>query len=260
MAIKAPRKTKSANNNNNDSSTKKRVREPKDSISRKKEVLEILQQRSELKAKSPKQKELMNLIADSKKQVIIVSGPAGCGKTLVTLSECLYLLMGDTNKFEEMLIFKSVTPLKGEEVGYLPGDINEKMKYFLMSYFIQMEKLVGKAKLEKMIEKEFLKLIPLAFIRGVSMSPNQIIIVDEFQNISIDNAKTILTRMEDGAKLICLGDIKQQDSKGKNGLAFLVDKFKDIDDKIGVLEFTDDEIVRNPLITKILNVFETNGY
>lgn len=273
MAIRTPRKTKESTTNksskkasksnlkdefyanNNEGSSK-----TNGGVSRKKEVLDLLRPRGEVKAKSEKQTELMGLISNKNKQIIIVSGPAGCGKTLVTLSEALYLLMDESNKFEEISIFKSVTPLKGEEVGFLPGDITEKMKFFLMSYFIQIEKLIGKARLEKLIEKEFLKLVPLGFIRGVSMDNKQIIIVDEFQNISIENAKTILTRMEEGAKLICLGDIRQQDSRGKNGLSFLVEHFKDVDNKIAVLEFNDSEIVRNPLITKILNVFEEKGF
>ncbi len=266
--IRTPRKPKESNSKVNKKTTKASFNnfdnsEPSNSktaLTRKKEVLDLLRPRGEVKPKSAKQGELMGLIANKDKQIIIVSGPAGCGKTLVTLSEALYLLMDESNKFEEISIFKSVTPLKGEEVGFLPGDITEKMRFFLMSYFIQIEKLIGKARLDKLIEKEFLKLVPLGYIRGVSMSNKQIIIVDEFQNISIENAKTILTRIEEGAKLICLGDIRQQDSRGKNGLSFLVEHFKDIDDKIVVLEFNDSEIVRNPLITKILNVFENNNY
>jgi phosphate starvation-inducible PhoH-like protein len=273
MAIRTPRKTKESNNKVSKKTTKASLNNfdssetfnntnnnNKSAITRKKEVLDLLQPRGEIKPKTDKQKELMGLIKDNDKQIIIVSGPAGCGKTLVTLSEALYLLMNESNKFEEISIFKSVTPLKGEEVGFLPGDITEKMRFFLLSYFIQIEKLIGKPRLEKLIEKEFLKLVPLGYIRGVSMSNKQIIIVDEFQNISIENAKTILTRIEEGAKLICLGDIRQQDSRGKNGLSFLVEHFKEIDNKIAVLEFNDSEVVRNPLISKILNVFEEKGF
>ncbi len=168
--------------------------------------------------------------------------------------------MSDFNGYNELLIFKSVTTLKGEEIGHLPGDTKEKMQFFLLSYFIQIEKLIGRANMEKLIDQDFVRIIPLGFIRGISISPNQIVIVDEFQNISIENAKTILTRMEEGSKLICIGDINQQDSRGKNnGLRFLVDHFKNLDSKIGVLEFDDSDIVRNPLITKILKVFDEKG-
>lgn len=207
------------------------------------------------KPKNDKQKELISLIQDKNIEIIVVSGSAGTGKTFITISECLNQLKNSQNDFNELIIFKSVTSLKGEDIGYLPGDTKEKMQFFLLSYFIQIEKLIGKANMEKLITQDFIKIIPLGFIRGVSISNNQIVIVDEFQNISIDNAKTILTRIEEGSKLICIGDIEQKDSKGDNSLKFLVENLKGIDSKIAVLEFTENEIVRNPLITKILKIF-----
>jgi len=205
--------------------------------------------------KNQKQKDLISLIKNKNIELLIVSGSAGTGKTFITLSECLNLLKDTNNSFNELIIFKSVTTLKGEDIGYLPGDTKEKMHFFLLSYFIQIEKLIGKFNMEKLLLQDFIKIIPLGFIRGISISSNQIVIVDEFQNISVDNAKTILTRMEEGSKLICLGDIEQKDSKGQNGLKFLVDNLKDIDNKISIIEFDDNDIVRNPLITKILKVF-----
>jgi PhoH-like ATPase len=207
------------------------------------------------KPKNDKQKQLISLIQDKNIEIIVVSGSAGTGKTFITISECLNQLRNTQNDFNELIIFKSVTTLKGEDIGHLPGDTKEKMQFFLLSYFIQIEKLIGRANMEKLITQDFIKIIPLGFIRGVSISNNQIVIVDEFQNISIDNAKTILTRIEEGSKLICIGDIEQKDSKGENSLKFLVENLKGIDDKIAVLEFTENEIVRNPLITKILKIF-----
>jgi predicted ribonuclease YlaK len=226
-----------------------------DPESKKKKLQQLISGRKHIKSKNPRQEKLIKLIHDKNIELIIVAGAPGTGKTFVTLSECLNLLMNDFNSFNELLIFKSVTILKGEEIGFLPGDTKEKMQFFLLSYFIQIEKLIGRANMEKLIDQEFVKIIPLGFIRGVSITPNQIIIVDEFQNISVENVKTILTRMEEGSKLICLGDIEQQDSKGQNGLKFLVEHFKEIDSKIAVLEFEESDIVRNPLITKILKVF-----
>ena len=231
-------------------------RQLSESESKKKNLQLIINGKKNPKPKNLKQSKLMELISDKNKELIIVAGSPGTGKTFITLSECMNLLMNDANPYNELLIFKSVTTLKGEEIGHLPGDSNEKLKFFLLSYFIQIEKLIGKGNMEKLIDQDFVKIIPLGFIRGVSIAENQIIIVDEFQNISIDNAKTILTRMEEGSKLICLGDIHQQDSRGQNGLKFLVEHFKDVDDKIAVIEFDDADIVRNPLITKILKVFD----
>lgn len=218
-------------------------------------LFSLLNERKALKPKNDKQKDLIKTIKDKNIEIIVVGGSAGCGKTIVTLSECLNLLLDSKSNFNQLHIFKSVTTLKGEEIGYLPGDIDDKMKYFLLSYFNQVEKLIGKNNLEKLVAQDFIKIVPLGFIRGLSMTPNQIVIVDEMQNISIENTKTILTRMEEGGKLILMGDCEQQDSKGSNGLKFLLEKFKGVDEKIQVLEFNDLDIVRNPLITKILKVF-----
>ena len=97
--------------------------------------------------------------------------------------------------------------------------------------------------------------MPIAYMRGINLDKS-IIIIDEAQNISQDNIRTIMTRLGKDSKMIFLGDERQKDSKGGNGLTFLMDHFADIEE-IGCVQFTKADVVRNPLVAKIERVFDS---
>jgi len=205
-----------------------------------------------VKCKTENQKALVNAIKE--KEVIICSGPAGTGKTYLACAEALKLIKRYA-KYKKIVIVKSVTTLKNEEIGFLKGGLREKMEPFMFSFVHNFEKLVGQAITSRLRELKTIEELPIAYMRGINLD-RSIIIIDEAQNISQDNIRTIMTRLGKDSKMIFLGDERQQDSRGHNGLTFLMDHFQDIEE-IGCVQFNKSDVVRNPLIAKIERVFDS---
>ena len=205
-----------------------------------------------VKCKTENQKALVNAIKE--KEVIICSGPAGTGKTYLACAEALKLIKRYA-KYKKIVIVKSVTTLKNEEIGFLKGGLREKMEPFMFSFVHNFEKLVGQAITSRLRELKTIEELPIAYMRGINLD-RSIIIIDEAQNISQENIRTIMTRLGRDSKMIFLGDERQQDSKGHNGLTFLMDHFQDIEE-IGCVQFNKSDVVRNPLIAKIERVFDS---
>jgi phosphate starvation-inducible PhoH-like protein len=156
-------------------------------------------------------------------------------------------------------LVKSVTTLPDEELGFLKGDLTEKLEPFMMSYNGNLKKLIGDRQLEEMYKSGLIEVLPLAYIRGLSID-DSIVIVDETQNISGDIFKSIVTRIGDNSKYIFMGDIEQIDKKDKSTscLQTVMGIFKD-SEYIGTVEFTEDDCVRNPIIPKILEKLKQFG-
>ena len=205
-----------------------------------------------VKCKTENQKALVNAIKE--KEVIICSGPAGTGKTYLACAEALKLIKRYA-KYKKIVIVKSVTTLKNEEIGFFKGGLREKMEPFMFSFVHNFEKLVGQAITSRLRELKTIEELPIAYMRGINLD-RSIIIIDEAQNISQENIRTIMTRLGKDSKMIFLGDERQQDSKGHNGLTFLMDHFQDIEE-IGCVQFNKSDVVRNPLIAKIERVFDS---
>lgn len=209
-----------------------------------------------IKAKNDKQKDLINSIRNN--EITICAGPAGTGKSFCAIAYALSLLRKRENKYKRIYLVKSVTTLKNEEIGHLPGDIKDKYEPFLWSYYINIEKIIESKTLKQLMNEEIIKPFPLAYMRGASLD-NSIILLDEAQNVTIDNSRTFLTRIGSNSKLIILGDTNQIDMKNRkeSSLKFLMEIFKDTP-KIGVInmEDKDTENVRNPLIDIIEDKFK----
>ena len=205
-----------------------------------------------VKCKTENQKLLVNSIKE--KEITICSGPAGTGKTYLACAEALKLIKR-YKKYKKIVIVKSVTTLKNEEIGFLKGGLREKLEPFMFSFIHNFEKMVGQAITSKLRELKVIEEMPIAYMRGINLDKS-IIIVDEAQNISTENMRTIMTRLGKDSKMIFLGDERQQDSKGHNGLTFLMDHFQDMEE-IGCVQFNKTDVVRNPLIAKIERVFDS---
>jgi phosphate starvation-inducible PhoH-like protein len=150
-----------------------------------------------------------------------------------------------------------VVQLKDEEVGHLPGDLADKLGPIMESFTDNFRKLIGKSRMLKLIELGMIEILPIAFARGRSID-NSIIIIDEAQNISMDNIRTLMTRIGSNSKMVILGDIKQKDIKNKknSSLETILRKFNDAED-FGCVELRDPEdVVRNPIIKKIEDIFD----
>lgn len=204
--------------------------------------------------KNDKQIELVNSIKT--KEVTFVTGASGCGKTYVSLATALNLL---DNKYKRIVLIKSVTPLPGEDIGYIPGDFLEKMAPFLYSFTGNIDKLCGFKASEELIRKNLIEVQPLAFIRGINID-NAIVILDEAQNLSNHIFKSVITRIGTDSKYIVLGDVEQIDRKVKDTscLQKMVDIFRD-SDFIGTVEFGPEDCVRNPIIPRILDKLREKG-
>ena len=188
--------------------------------------------------------------------VTICTGPAGTGKSYVACIQALNELKNNEN-IKKIVLVKSVTTLKSEEIGFLKGTMEEKMEPFMYSFVGNFEKIIGKGLYEKLKTGDYIEILPIAYLRGVNID-NAIVIIDEVQNISIDNIRTILTRLGENSKMVFLGDVKQIDSKNKydSALSFLMKHFKDVNN-IGTVEYSKDDIVRHPLVKVIEDIFDS---
>lgn len=221
----------------------------------KSEIDKILKDNIKIVAKNESQKLLIKSIKEN--EITICNGPAGTGKTFIAIGIALNLLKNPENSYKAIYLVKSVTTLKNEELGFLKGNLKEKIEPFMWSFFINFEKLIEKSTLNMLLDAEIIKPFPLAYMRGASLD-DCIIIGDEFQNVSLDNSRTQMTRIGSNCKLIILGDENQIDMKNKHESSLRkIIKLFDSTPKIGTITMSEkDTNVRNPLITEIENKFK----
>jgi phosphate starvation-inducible PhoH-like protein len=210
--------------------------------------------RLSIKPQSQNQKKLLDSIRD--KEITICSGSPGVGKTFLSCAEALNILK-TSDTIDKIVIIKSVTTLPSEQIGYVKGSVEDKMEGIIYSFTNNFEKLIGKDKTSKLMELGVIQTLPIAFLRGINID-SAIVICDEVQNITIPNIRTIMTRLGKNSKMVFLGDVNQVDIRDKkeSALQFLINNFNDIDE-IGIVELTIDDIVRNPLIKKIEDKFNS---
>lgn len=209
-----------------------------------------------LSAKNDSQKRLLKSIKEN--QITICNGVAGSGKTLCSVYMALSLLKEQSNFYQKILLVKSVTTLKNEELGFLKGDLKEKVQPYMESFKTNAKKLFNiTSNVDALFESSIVHFVPLAYIRGNTFD-NAIIILDETQNVSVDNARTLLTRIGENSKIICLGDMTQIDLKNKleSSLSILLDIFKDTEDVGTIIMDENDENCRNPIIKMIDKKFK----
>ena len=166
-------------------------------------------------------------------QLIALTGKAGTGKTLLALASALH----QEKKFNQILLARPIVPLANRDMGFLPGDVKEKILPYMQPLFDNLSVIKNQFKaqskeymqIEEMLKAEKLVLSPLAYIRGRSLS-NSFFIVDEAQNLTPHEIKTIITRAGEGTKMVFTGDIHQIDSPyldmKSNGLSYLADRMK----------------------------------
>jgi phosphate starvation-inducible PhoH-like protein len=217
------------------------------------DILSII--KIDIKYKNETQKKLSLSIKNN--DVTICTGVAGTGKTFIAVSEAIKLLKSNLG-YKKIVIIKSVTTLKSEEIGFLKGSLQEKMEPFIYSFIHNFEKIIGKQNTIMLRELEYIETLPIAYLRGINID-DSIILVDEIQNISHDNIKTILTRLGSNSKIILLGDIEQIDIKNKkeSSISKLVNKIKKHPSNgVEIIEFTKEDIVRHRLTGYFIDLFK----
>ena len=189
--------------------------------------------------------------------VTFCAGPAGTGKSFISLYYALKQLADKNNTIDGIILCRPLIPIDNESIGYLPGDVAEKVDPYMMAYWQNIEKLIGKMISRVLIDSEVIQVVPLAFFRGITLD-NKVIIYDEAQNSTPTAMKSFLTRLGDSSKMIIMGDVNQSDRKGKSGLVDAIERLIELPE-VGASEFKKSDIVRHNLISKILEKYEKDG-
>lgn len=217
-------------------------------------IQKILGKKLRIKCKNSKQKDFTRMIADM--EIVVAAGPPGTGKSFLSIGKAIELLQNKTNNYERLLIVKPAVEVE-ENLGFLPGDLKEKLAPYLASSIDIVDKLVGKPNREKLEDAGIIQIEPLGFIRGKTID-NSIVVIEETQNISPSQLKSLLTRIGENSKYIISGDLNQSDKFRRFTQTGLYDIFQRLRcvPEIGFFQFDAEDIVRNPLITKILEHYD----
>lgn len=183
-------------------------------------------------------------------------GPAGTGKTY--LAVCLAVQSYKQKQVDKIILTRPAVEA-GEKLGFLPGDLQTKVDPYLRPLYDALEEMLGTETYLKLMERGTIEVAPLAYMRGRTLS-NAFIILDEAQNTTREQMKMFLTRLGDGSKMVVTGDVTQIDLPDgkKSGLEHAVSVLKDVDG-LSVIYLSDKDVVRNPMVMKIVRAYEADG-
>ena len=225
-------------------------------VKTKKEIIcSIIKRKTKEKFLTQTQKNYYDVLTSS--EVTVCSGPAGVGKSYITMRAAVDLLADPNTPYEKIIIVRPAVEAE-EKLGSLPGNVEEKLDPYIFPSYYLLNKIIGKESREKLKELEIIEVFALAFMRGMNID-NSILIFEEGQNATPSQMKLLLTRIGFNSKFFISGDVEQSDrykNKTHSGLWDAIEKFRD-SKVISTFEFKDkNDIVRNPLITKILQKYD----
>ncbi len=188
--------------------------------------------------------------------MVFAVGPAGSGKTYLAIALAVKALKA---KQVRKIILSRPAVEAGEKLGFLPGDMKEKIDPYLQPLYDALEDMISASRLKEMLENGVIEIAPLAFMRGRTLS-HAFVILDEAQNTTLPQIKMFLTRMGSGSKFIITGDPSQVDLPDgqKNGLLKACEILSNVKG-IGVIQFNQGDIVRHKLVQRIVSAFEKSG-
>lgn len=199
--------------------------------------------------KNDEQKEMMKTIA--KHKITFVKGAPGTGKTFLAVTFALQQLLRE--KCEKIVFTRPIIEAAGEKLGFLPGDMYEKINPYMIPIFDSLLELIPADIMNKLMTKNgkeaAIRVLPLAFMRGITFK-NSFVICDEMQNSTPEQMRMLLTRIGEGTKMIICGDIEQSDIYSKDGLQDAFDLLTGIDD-IGFVTLSQAAVVRDPIVSEI---------
>ena len=237
------------------SSQPQKENEYKPTLTKKDLISQIIKKKTKEKFLTLNQKKYYDTLVSS--EVTICSGPAGVGKSYITMKAAIDLIADSTTPYEKIIIVRPAVEAE-EKLGSLPGNVEEKLDPYIFPSYYLLNKIIGKEAREKLKEVEVIEVFALAYMRGMNID-NSILIFEEGQNASPSQMKLLLTRIGFHSKFFISGDVEQSDkykNKTQSGLWDTIEKFRDSGD-ISIFEFKDkNDIVRNPLISKILQKYE----
>jgi len=233
--ILSVKKNMSASDNSNVKSFTQLIKTPKKSVI----------------ARSKKQSDYIKALREN--EITMALGPAGTGKSFLAVSVAITLLM--EKKIDRVILSRPAVEA-GEKLGFLPGDMKEKVDPYLRPLYDALYELFGADKIDKKIETGEIEIAPLAFMRGRTLK-NCFAILDEAQNATETQIKMFLTRIGENSKLVVNGDPSQVDliNKSDSGLIKSKNILKEIDE-IKIIEFDHTDVVRHPLVSKIIKAYQ----
>ena len=206
-----------------------------------------------IKAKTVNQQKLVEV--SSENDLVFAVGPAGTGKTYTAVALAVNALK---NREIRRIVMTRPAVEAGENLGFLPGDLKEKLDPYLQPLYDALRDMIPKEKLDFYLENKTIEIAPLAFMRGRTLD-DAYVILDESQNTTTSQMKMFLTRMGENSRFIITGDPTQIDlpKHQKSGLKEVLVKLKDIKG-IGIVELDGRDVLRHPLVKKIINAYEQN--
>ena len=229
------------------------TRTAKAEVSRKgthKERIREIFRRPKEKFLTQSQKEYWDVLENN--EITLCFGPAGVGKSYIAMKKAVDLLWDENNKYEKIIIVRPAVEAE-EKLGSLPGGLEEKLDPYIYPSYYLLNKIIGKECREKLKDEGYIEVAALAYMRGWNVD-NTILVFEEAQNATPAQIKLLLTRIGYNSKFFLSGDLEQSDKfrdKTKSGLYDAKVRLGDVKN-IGIYEFGDKDIVRNPLISQIL--------
>jgi phosphate starvation-inducible protein PhoH and related proteins len=199
------------------------------------------------------QKHYLDIIASH--EITIAIGPAGTGKTYLSMAVAISALL---NHQVKRLIMTRPAVEAGERLGFLPGDLVQKVNPYLRPLYDALYSMIDIDRVSRFLDQECIEVAPLAFMRGRTLD-NAFVILDEAQNTTVEQMLMFLTRLGQGSRMVVTGDITQIDlpSGVRSGLVDVQQVLKNIPG-IGIIHLSNEDVVRNPLVQKIVQAYERN--
>jgi phosphate starvation-inducible PhoH-like protein len=222
-------------------------------ISHKDRIRQIIKRPKE-KFLTKNQETYWNILGEN--QITLCFGPAGVGKSYIAMKRAVDLLYDDSNKYEKIIIVRPAVEAE-EKLGSLPGGLEEKLDPYIYPSYYLLNKIIGKEAREELKEQGYIEVAALAYMRGWNVD-NTILVFEEAQNATPAQIKLLLTRIGFNSKFFLSGDLEQSDKykdKTKSGLYDAKKRLGNVKG-IGVFEFGMEDIVRNPIISEILNRYD----
>jgi phosphate starvation-inducible PhoH-like protein len=227
--------------------------EPKE-VNKKDLIRNIITKKPKEKFLNENQKKYYQLLKE--KEITICSGSAGTGKSHLALRAAIDLILEPQTPYEKLIILRPAVEGGEQRLGYLKGTLREKLEPYMYPSFYLLNKILGDGIAAKLEFFNIIEIMSLSHVRGISID-GAILVVEEAQNCTPSEIKLILTRIGYNSKFFISGDIEQSDkykNKSDSGLYDSMQRLKGIEE-IGFFEFTEEDIVRNPIISKILKKY-----
>lgn len=199
-----------------------------------------------------KQKQLIEILRDKHTKLVFISGPAGTAKTYTSILAGLHLI--NDKRVSELIYIRTAVESSDSKLGFLPGEMDEKMGPYIQPLVDKLEELLQKCDIDKLRKEERIHGAPANFLRGLNWNA-KCIVADEAQNMTRKELITLITRVGEFSKLYVCGDPGQSDINGKSGFVPIMNIFDDDDSRangIHIFKFDEDDVVRSGLVKFIL--------